>query len=128
VAFNAIRDVVPKRKQKIKLWRRLEHGSSTPQAGTLQTEVHAKHDGALFGMSFQGIVEKLENKIAYYKETVGCQHVIFCPLSQVTDYHHAEKLEPSRRVTISEVFLSEQLVGSQENCPVKLYLTLGSTM
>jgi hypothetical protein len=104
VVFNAIRDVVPKRKPKIKLWRGLEHGSPTPQAGTLQTEVHAKHDEALFGMSYQGIVEKLENKIAYYKETVGCQRVIFCPLSQVTVHHHAAKSEPSRRVTIGEVF------------------------
>jgi hypothetical protein len=45
-------------------------------------------------------VNKVENKTAFFKETVECLRLIFWPVSQRRVHYHAVKPEPNRRVTI----------------------------
>jgi hypothetical protein len=55
---------------------------------------------ALLFRDFEVTVKKLENKVVYYKETVGSQHLIFWPGSQRRVHCHTAKPESDQRVSI----------------------------
>jgi hypothetical protein len=56
-----------------------------------------------FYLTYKVTAKKVENKIVYYKETLECLHLIFWPRSLRRVHYYTSKLEPNRRVTISQV-------------------------
>jgi hypothetical protein len=72
-----------------------------------QLSYYRRDDLECFNKAYQFIVEKLENKIVYYRGTVECQHLIFWLVSQGRVHCHTAKLEPNWRVSVDEVPLQD---------------------